>query len=530
MDTIRCTIAWLAGCAAGLFLIDRHPGGLEPVYGWLMLLLALLALVPLILAHSNRHFSMAAWILIALLAALGRTLLIHPPVTPRDLAYYNSNLSATQVVGIVSAEPAFSDRSQRLRISAQTVRLSGDTAPRQVAGDMYVVVARYPEFGVGERLSLSGTLTVPLNSGGFDYRGYLARQGVFSYMAFPRVLSLGHADLGWLSEPLASTRAAVKAALQRAIAEPEASLTVGVVTGDRSSMTQQAQQAFQRSGTTHILAISGENISLLVGTVWLFAGGRKGRRRMAPWPVGVMLGLLVFYTAFTGSTPSVVRAAIMGAILLCAPLVGRRYDPIAALAIPAFAMTLFDPSLLADAGFELTFAAMLGIALVSPHLQSLFSKARIPAIVAVPIAASLGAQAASLPISMLLFGQISPASPFATLTADIALLPLMVAGIATGIVGIIIPQLGYLIGLAAWLCAHWMLFWVQLWAALPGASLDVEPIKPGWALVYYIALGVGLWLGNNYRSGKLMLNKRATALAGATACVWALLLVLFLGG
>jgi hypothetical protein len=181
------------------------------------------------------------------------------------------------ITGVVSAEPFFSDRSQRLRISARSIKASADSSVIAVSGDMYAILPRYPEFEMGEILSLSGQLKAPPSFSDFDYAAYLARQGVFSYMNFPKIASLGHSDEGGPGAFIVGQRAEARRVLQSAVPEPEASIAVGVVTGDRSSLSDQVQAAFRRSGTTHILAISGENISLL--SRWIVPQGRQGGAR-----------------------------------------------------------------------------------------------------------------------------------------------------------------------------------------------------------------------------------------------------------
>jgi competence protein ComEC len=425
-------------------------------------------------------------------------MLIHPPVTAADLAYYNGERDSPRmaIVGQVVAEPAYSDRSQRLRVAAQLVRLPGEIAPHTVSGDMYAILPRYPAYSVGERLVLSGTLTAPPQLSDFDYRAYLAREGVYSYMLFPRATSLGPGQDVGLAGLVAWSRAGVRAALRRSIPEPQASLAVGVVTGDRSSIPEDVEEAFRRSGTTHILAISGQNITLIVGIIWLAYSKLGGRRRMSPWLFLVVLALLAAYTLFTGSTPSVVRASFMGGVLLLAPLVGRRYDPMAALAVSAALMCVADPDVLADAGFQLSFAGMLGITLVAPRLYDWSRRYRIPKLLAIPLSASLGAQAMTLPLVALIAGSISIVSPLATLTADVVLFPLMLAGIATGIIGIWVEMLGALFGILTWLSAAWLIWWVELWAAFPWASIAVGEVEVIWVVVYYAILGLTLW----YRS------------------------------
>ncbi len=121
----------------------------------------------------------------------------------------------------------------------------------------------------------------------------------------------------------------------------------------------------------------------------------------------------------------------MGAVVLFAPVVRRRYDPLAALAVAAAAIILLDPDVLADAGFQLSFLSMWGITTFASPITSLLGKIRLPDLLFYPLATSLSAQTATLPLSILLYGQVSIVSPIATLVADTTLSPLMLSGIAT---------------------------------------------------------------------------------------------------
>jgi competence protein ComEC len=200
----------------------------------------------------------------------GLGLLQHTPATGGNVAFYNAPPVATDeriqyvtLTGTITGEPTLADRSQTLRVSAETIRLTDGTPQVAIKGDILVIVPRYPEYSFGERLSLIGKLTEPPRFAGFDYAAYLSHLGIFSYMSFPRTASLGHSGDDLLGGAIIRARSSAREALQRTIAEPQASLAVGVVVGDRSSMPDDLKGAFQSTGTPHILAISGENISLL---------------------------------------------------------------------------------------------------------------------------------------------------------------------------------------------------------------------------------------------------------------------------
>src|SRR5688500_14014326 len=173
-------------------------------------------------------------------------------------------------------------------------------------------------------------------------------------------------------------------------------------------------------------------VPMLIGAVWLFYRDGRNRKRMAHAVFVVVLVALSAYTLFTGATPSVVRAALMGAILLTGPVAGRRYDPASALALSAALMTLIDPDLLADGGFQLSFMATIGITYIAPHFYALLNLIRVPTFINLPVSASFGAQAAVTPLAALLTHEISFVSLPATLMAEISLLPLMITGILAG--------------------------------------------------------------------------------------------------
>jgi competence protein ComEC len=508
MNPITLCLSWIIGCALGLLLVGVYPHGLHPGYAAAFFVLAAVATLAALIVRRDKQLLFASIIAAGALAGLARALLIHPPVTERDLAFHNGSDDSPRVVvvGKISSDPQFTDRSQRIRISAEGIQLPGDAVPRSVQGDLLAVVSRYPEHEVGAQVALSGTLTPPPTLDTFDYAAYLARQGVYSYMLFPRVAAFGTtADEGLLNR----TRSRVREALRLSLPEPHASLTVGVVTGDRTSIPDGVRTAFRRSGTTHILAISGQNIMLLVGIVYLFYG-RASRRRLS-WPTLLAVtALLVIYTLFTGASPPVVRAAAMGTLLLLAPVARRRPDPVASLAIAAAVMTALDPDVLADAGFQLSFAAIAGISFLAPYLYEWLQRVKVPGLLALPISVSLSAQAATLPLILAYTGQISVVSPAATLSADLALLPLMITGILTGILGSLFAPLAPILGALTWPFAAWLLWWVELWGNLPWAAFDVGRLHVAWVVAYYALFGFVVWVLSRRRREQLYASSTVT--------------------
>lgn len=533
MNTIGIVAAWLGGSALGLTVLGLYPLGLEAWPGVALLAMALALALLALLARGETRTIWTFLLVAAALAGCGRAMLSRGPVTARDLAFFNGGGSREVVViGRVAAEPALGDRSRRVRIAAEEIRLPGEVGSRPIKDDLLALLPRYPALNYGERVSLAGSLTAPPKSTEFDYPAYLARQGVYSYMLFPKATTIRTGDVEFLGAAVASARSDVRRALQASVPEPQAALAVGVVTGDRSSLPEDVEEAFRRSGTTHVLAISGQNIALIVGFVWLVYNRRGAHRRMPTWLTLLLLAGIALYTAFTGASPAVLRAAFMAAILLLAPTFGRRYDPVASVAIPAFLMTVWDPDVLFDIGFQLSFGAMLGLALVAPALVALLGRFKVPTLLAFPLGGSLGAQAATFPLISLFSENVSLISPLATLTIDFALLPLMTTGIVTGILGALVPGAGALTGPLVWLCGAWMQWWVEFWSALPFAVVDLGGARPAWVVVYYAGIGALLWLAaerpRRPALRRLLQAKWAAPLCALCASLWVAALWLLL--
>jgi competence protein ComEC len=160
-------------------------------------------------------------------------------------------------------------------------------------------------------------------------------------------------------------------------------------------------------------------------------------------------------------------------------------------------MAALNPYVLADAGFQLSFLAMLGITLLSPGIFRALKRPFVPGwvvpVIAV-VAAGVGAQVATVPLVALLTGRVSLVSLPASMLVEPALLPLMVAGILTGVVGAVAPPLAILFSPFAWFAAAWMLLWVGWFASVPLAFVQLESVNPLWAFAYYGAVVYVLWM------------------------------------
>ena len=267
----------------------------------------------------------------------------------------------------------------------------------------------------------------------------------------------------------AGLRAALGEPLRRLVPEPESGILLGIALGDRGSISAELAYAFSRSGTSHLLAISGFNMTLVASAVGTALRGRAGARIRA----AATVGSVVVYSLLVGLGASVVRSAIMAAATALGLALGRRAAAANGLCAAIAAMLVLDPATLGDAGFLLSAAATGGLlAFQSP----LATRLRwLPPLLGEGLATTLAATLPTLPIIAGIFGRVSLISPVANILA-VPLFPfLMVASVATVAAGAMSLDLARPFAIGAYLLALVLRVIVEASAAVPLAAIDVPP-------------------------------------------------------
>jgi len=341
----------------------------------------------------------------------------------------------------------------------------------------------------GQWLILKGKLQQPKNFADFDYIGYLAKDDIRGTMYFPtydvpivenasRILRLEV----WSAGKLASLRLALKDAIVQAVPEPEAGFLTGILVGAKGNISAGLKNAFARTGTSHIVALSGYNITILVTVLMMLLAPLGTRRAYIVAVVGVVL-----FVIFVGAGASVVRAAIMGILAITAQRFGRLSDATMSIAVTAVAMLLYNPLILRwDVGFQLSFLAFAGIVYVQPLLEPLVVRLVRYKTLASLIATTLSAQIAVLPLLLHVFGIFA----VYTLPVNMLVLPLvptaMALGFATAIAGVLWPWAGAFVGQLAWLVSALQLSIIGFFSQLPYAALTINLSTPLMLSLYVL--------------------------------------------
>jgi len=530
MTLVYLTVSWLLG----IVLAKMHglPWQLLPILG-------LAAFLAFLLWPEERRVRLGALCVIALALGAARLLLEIPSFDETSLASYNG-VGWVTIEGVVVAEPDERDLYTNLRLQAERLTLpNGDELA--IEGLVLVRTARYPERSYGDRLLVEGVLETPPVFETFSYREYLARQGIHSIMSYVQVTLLAENQAGPLLFELFAFKRHAQSAIAGTLPEPQAALLTGILLGVETGIPAELLEHFNATGTTHIIAISGFNITIVAG---LFAGVAQrifGRRRA----VGVATLGSVAYTVLVGASAAVVRAAMMGLLYLWGRHLGRESFAPVSLAAAALVMTAIDPQVLWDVGFQLSFAATIGLVLYTAPLERTFERAltrvtsaararRIVGLLSEALIVTLAAQITTMPIVLHYFGRLS----LVTLLTNFLILPaqaaVMIVGGAAMLLGMVLQPLGQVAAWVAWVFLTYTIEVVRLTARIPLASVPVH--MEGWMVWgFYIVLGVATWWQrlDLERRREMMARWRAgvTApfIAGAAAVVVAIVFTAWRG-
>lgn len=453
MTLFYLCMAWLLGVTSASLLIPSGP---------MLVGLAVPGVGALLMWLHERLPRLLALCWLVLLAGSARTALMAPTYGSDHLAAYGDTGEDVTVIGLVDKEPDVRDTFQLLHIRAESLVFNdaAGTRTEAVHGLLLARVARYPARQYGERLSLTGRLTTPRVFPDFDYRDYLARQGVYVVMYYPRVKLLATDQGSPFWQALYTLRGHLSAVITYVLPEPYAALLKAILLGNRSGIPPSLYEQFNVTGTSHIIVISGSNIAILCGFL-LAAVTRLAGRRIALY---VSLLGVALYVLLAGADAPVIRAAIMGGLYVLALRFGRRAEARTSLMLAATLMTMVNPVWIRDPGFQLSFSATAGLIWLVPLLENALDSwlhrlrgvaALVSGLLGDGLVVTFAAQITTLPLIVYHFARISPVS-LLTNTLVVPVQPfIMLSGALATLGGLIWLPAGQVIGWLAWLPLAW---------------------------------------------------------------------------
>ncbi len=253
--------------------------------------------------------------------------------------------------------------------------------------------------------------------------------------------------------------------------EPQASLLNGILFGVRSNMPNSLYQALIATGTLHIIALSGMNISILINLISYstISLGKKASSILS-------ICLIVVYVMFVGASPSIVRAAIMGCMSLLAVYYGRQDWGVLSLFLASGIMLLLNFSLIKNISFQLSFLSTLGILLANRPFECQKKKSALDQSISLlkkNMKLTLSAQLFTLPIIIYNFHRVSLIAPLANLLIEWAIQPIMVLGFVTSTIGWLWYPLGIIPSWFVYVLLTYLIKVVEILAKIPKASISI---------------------------------------------------------
>ncbi len=432
------------------------------------------------------------------------------------------------------------------QIEVESIRRNGsdwEPAFGRVAFSVPGVLA--PEFHAGARVEVTGVVAppkLPIAEGIFDYRSYLTRQGIYYQLRSETTNGwrLAHDNNSARTPPL-SDRFVVwaKGALARGLPDEDEPLQLlrAMTLGFRPALTDEVALPFMRSGTMHIFAISGLHVALIAGMLVSLLRAVQMPRSVCGL---IVIPLLWFYTAATGWHASAIRATVMMSVVIFGWMLKRPADLLNSLGAAALLILIWQPFQLFQASFQLSFAVVLSLALLTPHFEKLWQRLTRPDPflpdelrprwqrwllrpaywLGAALATSLAAWLGSAPLIAHYFHLVTPV----TLFANVMVVPLASLALASALASIVtcgwFPACATLFNHSAW---FWMLLVSkvsQTAAALPFGHFYVRS-PPPIAFVFYYGLLVTVLSGwSKDRKARMWLGPSLAIVGVLTAVQW----------
>jgi competence protein ComEC len=440
-----------------------------------------------------RIIVMAILFILAVCIGLMRADLSEHQITADQIDFYNGK--TVEVEGVITETDVRRDAA-KYTIATQKIDPSTSSGskiendpnikqPRlQVNGDLLIALKKYPQYSYGDRVKVYGEIVEPGVFDGFSYSNYLSRYGVYSVMYYPRITIIGKGEGSLFWSFMSYLQNGFIQRINQILPEPHASFEGGLLVGARKGIPADLITKFNITGLTHIIAISGYNITIIIVFVmWALKG--------LPRKIGFLIAVtcIILFTLFVGASPAVVRASIMGILGLIALNYGRQNNIHITVLFTAFFMVLWNPKILWwDAGFQLSFAAVLGLIYVAPMFEKYAEKLPETFGIREAIQMTMSAQVMALPIIVYTFGRLSLIAPISNLFVAFAIPLAMLFGFIAVALSFVSGGLSLIFGYITWGILSYIIKIIELMASIPYASINIPGCGFWVILLYYAAL------------------------------------------
>lgn len=394
-------------------------------------LLTTLGLLVIFFIWKKLSIVRIVFICVVIVAGFAMFYLEYDVRTKHELTEYIATEKEVHLVVEIVDESIVGDNALRTR--AKVLSVEGSSVKNHT--ELLLYSELFDPYTFGDHIEMHATIeSIPVFED-FDYGEFMLKDYVVGAVYRPEIISITPSLSTKPKNVILNLKNNIVSFLNKNIPEPESAFIAGLLIGDRNGFSKELEDAFARTGMTHVVAISGYNISLvivIVGTMSKYIISRK-------YYIWMICLLLICFVVLTGASASVVRAGLMGGILLLAKHVSRTGSGMRILVLTAVCMVIVNPFVLVwDVAFQLSFASTAGILVFSERVEKYFMWVPEFAGIRESLVLTLVAFFATLPISIWSFGGVSLVSLLANMLAA-PLLPLAMLFGALGLLALPIP-------------------------------------------------------------------------------------------
>jgi competence protein ComEC len=472
------SLSFIGGVAGASFY---YPKIIDSAY---LLIFLLSAIIILAVNYRNKSIAVLGFAILFFISGIYLT-----SAKLEKIKNLDQNGQKISGVFVISKEPEISGRMQRI--------IFGHPMSKS---KILAAVSAYPEYKYGDEIKLSCDLKIPENKT-FDWQMYLAKDGIFYECKNIKIENLPVGGLknrgNIIYAGILKIKNKLNKNIEKLIPAPESGLLSGLILGGDDKLSKKIQNNFSKTGMTHIVAVSGYNVTIVAEYLMILGIFIGLWRKQAFW--FAVVGIILFI-AMTGFPSSAVRAGVMGILLIWAVKNGRLANSQNAILFAAAVMLLVNPLLLRwDIGFQLSFLATLGIVYMYPIFNDYFFRGRdksrlVPTNTLLEILfLTLSAQIFVLPVILFNFQKLSLISPL----ANLLVLPIIPLTMMLGFLGVALSFIFYPLGqFFSWLAYLPLEYETAVINYLAGLKYSSIEMHLSWwgVVVWYIVLVVVVFL------------------------------------
>jgi competence protein ComEC len=393
-----------------------------------------------------------------------------------------------EIEGVVIRDPDIRDRSVRTVIEIN--RIQRDESATETMARVLAILPAHSDVAYGDRVHVTGTIRKPraFESGegrSFNYPLFLESTGITHEIAFAQAELIERGTGNAIQSAALFIKHAYLRGLHATLPEPYAGLASGITVGDKRSVGSELSETFQRVSLTHMLVLSGYNI-----TIVLTALSAIVLARATPWSrLGATIVVAIFFYLISGGAATAVRAGAMACIAVYARTSGRLFEALRVLMLVGCAMVVWNPYLLGfDPGFQLSMLATAGLILFTPWVSARLAFVSERWGIREIAASSIATQITVLPLLLYQTGLLSIVGLPANILALIAVPFAMAFSALAALAGIFFGTYGVIAAFPAYVLLAYIVRVAELFGNIPFAAVQIAAFSGWWVTAAYAAI------------------------------------------